>query len=281
MDKALSSMRHSQIYVWEPKALQELEKFWLRPSNEKRFRDLCYNGRDLRYIPSLFDTAFHCCPADGFYCDQAMVPDSLAEPWTEVIFRPTTRVISVSTCVQDGVTYLPTILGTTHLYVKRVGITNWTKIEQQIASMPRRNLMRSTIVQFTAESRFPAVRDGMIFSRQPLDWLAKLYQMRIFLEQPYVGPLRVRPPKRDSRSTGLFIRETMEVVKVQMREPVPRVVPKVFFPAISRLTGRPLEFEIEVRSHARHCASGLVVQVKAHSRGPKGVRRERVVKVIR
>ncbi len=65
-----------------------------------------------------------------------------------------------------------------------------------------------------------------------------------------------------------------------MRDALPTRVPKYKFPGYHPVTGKPLEFEVDVRSHERRCASGKVTIVRAHKRGPKGKEREKVIKVI-
>jgi hypothetical protein len=53
------------------------------------------------------------------------------------------------------------------------------------------------------------------------------------------------------------------------------------FPQVSRITGKKLDFEVDVASHIRICASGKAVRVRAHKRGPVGVTREKVIKIVR
>jgi hypothetical protein len=129
------------------------------------------------------------------------------------------------------------------------------------------------------ESRYLFVVNGFVDDRgRSLEWLRKLYQMRLFLEQPFVD--RERSSHRaKSKKAGQWTEQ--EIVRVLMRERPKKWVPKFLVPKVSRVTGRKLEFEVDVRAHIRHCQSGVTTQVKAHKRGKIGHRREKVIKVVR
>jgi hypothetical protein len=119
-----------------------------------------------------------------------------------------------------------------------------------------------------------------VFSdRKPITWLIFLYQLQIFLAQPFVGHTRTQI--HGTHKGKGSPEPPPEIVQVLMREPLPSKIAKYFFPAIHPVTGRKLEFEVDVRAHERHCASGKVTTVRAHKRGPIGRAREKVVKVIR
>ena len=148
-----------------------------------------------------------------------------------------------------------------------------------MAALPPRDAPGADLLDETIETRFPWVEDGVVRDRKPLAWLARLYQLQIFLLQPCIG--FSRRSRHGSKKGHGVLHPAPEVVKVLLRETLGVKIPRYTFPGYHPVTGHKLEFEVDVRSHERLCASGKVTTVKAHKRGPVGKTREKVIKVIR
>ncbi len=278
--EVIRSLWSSQIYVWEPSAVEAMERFWARWWNRKRFAEAFMSEGIPRFIDGVLQPSFHFFPSDGIFLDPDTLPAKKRNPWGDQIFSPTTRAISYHMCEHAQRIYIGLVLVTTHINKDAVDFSNVARVHREISSLPRRDVMTSPYMAAEIEWRPVEVKNGLPSTLKSLLWLKTVYKMRIFLEQPFVGHKRFRQPRRPSRH-GRVEQEGLDIVKVSMREPLKVPVPKFILPPMSRVTGKPLEFEVEVRAHLRHYASGKVGPVTAHTRGPKGIKRERVIKVVR
>ena len=276
----ISSMKSWQLYIWEPNAVDAMHDFWSRYINRKRFSDLFYLKDVPRFIEGLFQPSLHYFATEGYFLDPDAIPPEQRDYWGDDILRPSTRMMGYQMVEHAGLPIVLVALGTTFLRTGTVTFENWNRMQREISKIPIRDLMTSTYVMCNAEWRTLPIKNGMLTSHKSLEWVGVAYKMRIFLEQPFVGHQRVRHQTKPARR-GFGEPDGLELVKISLREPIPLPVPKFNIPGISRLTGKPLEFEVPVRGHVRHCASGKEVLVKPHTRGPKGVRREHVIKVVR
>jgi hypothetical protein len=278
--RAHEAMRRNRIYVWEPDAMDAFWRFWENRTNLKTFMNAYMRSDGLVYQESMIGDEFHFFPAPGRLFAEDTLPKNFVDPIGSIIFPPTTRVIGTTTCTVAGKRFIPGVLQSVHVDPNKLLPTDrgMARLER-MTSLPPFGTPESARLRVTYETRFPKIVDGMIVDRKPIQWLICLYQLQIFLVQPFIGHTRTRhgQPKSGKRMDH----PAPEIVQVLMREPLPVVIPKYTFPTYHPVTGRKLEFEVDVRSHERHCASGVVTTVKAHKRGPVGHSREKVVKVIR
>ena len=277
---SLLAIKHNRIYVWEPPAIDAFWKFWDVKANWARFKRDFFRGEDLIYREQMVGGDFHLFPAPG----RLFGPDTLAEENRDVpasiIFPPTTRAIGTSSYHVGDRHFLPTVIDTVLIDPKMVETPRKSMLRlDRLPALPDPGTLEAGKLICTVESRFPKVVGGLVVDRKPLTWLACLYRLQIFLVQPFVGYRRQirRSPKKGAR----FAHEPPAVVRVLMRDPLPTRISRYIFPTVHPLTGRKLEFEVEVRAHERHCASGKIAQVRSHKRGPSGRSREKVIKVIR
>jgi hypothetical protein len=276
----LNSIKSWQIYVWEPNAVEAMHDYWSRRINSKRFFDLFYANGAPRFIEGLFQPSLHYFATEGYFLDADAIPKHQRNYWSDDILRPTTRIIGYRMIENNGLPQVLATLGTMSLKPDLVNFDNWNRMNREISQVPVRDLMVSQYILVNSEWRLLPIKNGMITSNKSLEWVSVAYKMRLFLEQPFVGHRRIRY-QRPPTHRGLPAPEGLDVVKISLREGIPVPVPRFNIPFISRLTGRPLEFEVPVREHIRHCASGKQVVVKPHTRGPKGVRKEHIIKVVR
>ena len=277
---ALASIKHNRIYVWEPPAIDAFWKFWDVPANWTRFKRDFFRDEDLIYREQMVGHEFHLFPAPGRLFGMDTLPEEHRDVPAAFVFPPTTRAIGTASCTVGDRHILPTVIETIHANPEKLDAftTGIVRLEP-ISALPRPGTPESSMLLRTVETRFPKVVGGVVVDRKPLTWLACLYQLHVFLVQPFVG--YSKRGYRGARKPSALAHAVPEVVRVLMREPLPIHIPRFTFPEYHPLTGRKLEFEVEVRAHERHCASGKVALVRAYKRGPTGRSREKVIKVIR
>ena len=268
------------LYIWEPTAFDAFRKFWAEPANWSRFKREFFRGEDILYRERMVGDDFHVFPAPGRVLGEDMLPDRFLDPVLARIFPPTTRAIGSTGVRSGGTLFLPTVIESISVNPDRY--EPWSRglaRMKPITAVPPVGSDDWHWLARTIETRFPKVVNGVVIDEKPLAWLAYLYQLQIFLVQPCVGFRRHIRHGKHKRSG--ITRPAPEVVKVLMRETLPVKVPHYTFPGYHPVTGHKLEFEVDVRAHERHCASGKIARVRAHKRGPIGRTREKIIKVIR
>jgi hypothetical protein len=277
---AFEEMRRSRIYVWEPPALEAFEKFWKNKENDKKFRQQCFDGKALTYKENLVGDEIHVFPAPGKLIDGVEVPPKFRVPGASVLFPPTTRGVGISSSRQGIDYFLPAVILTVHADPEILALNGGgLRRVEPIRTLPQYGTADAKRLMSTAETRFPRVIAGNVTDWRPIAWLTYLYKLQIFLMQPFVGAVRKRSKGKKKRKYDP--EPPAEIVQVLLREPLPRRIPRYIVPGFHPITGRKLEFEVDVKAHMRHCASGIVVPVTAHKRGPLGKTRVKVIKVIR
>jgi len=278
--KAFEAMRTSRIYVWEPPAIEAFWRFWEHPRNYDRFMEEFFEHDALVYRHDLVTREFHMFPAPGRLFGEELSPQEYRDEAASIIFPPTTRAIGVTHCTVAGTPRIPAIIQSIEIDPsKLMPIGSGIMRLDRLPALPPHGTIESSRLVVHCETRFPRILGDSVVDRKPITWLICLYQLQIFLLQPFVGHTRKvhRGPKKGARD----LQPAPEIVQVLMREPLPVRIPKYVFLAVHPVTGRKLEFEVDVRGHERHCASGVIAQVKPHKRGPTGKTREKVIKVIR
>lgn len=274
-------LRTAKVYVWEPHAYEALKAFWSLERNRDQFDQLCRrkNGR-VKIVPALLEESFHYFPVGGLDFP-GIIPLSKRNADCDLVFPPRTNIIAVGDSEVGGLHAFPILLNTLFLDPSELPPEgpDRQRILSFLLSLPARDVPLQKWISGNVRVQTIVTYEGhYLRDAEYAPWLLPLYAMRIFLEQPFLGYQKHRVNRAHAKKIGTHRNE--EVTRVYMRE-APNKYPRLVVPHVSRLTGRHLEFEVDVRGHTRHCHSGKVVPVRAHKRGPKGVHKERVVKVIR
>jgi len=276
---AFEAMRTSRIYVWEPPAIDAFWQFWDDPRNYGRFMDEFFDREGLIYRQDLACREFHMFPAPGRLFGEELSPKDLRDDVASIVFPPTTRAIGITNCLVDGKQRLPAVIQSVQIDPAKLVPGRGMERLDRLPALPPTGTLEASRLVVHLETRFPQILSGIVVDRKPITWLICVYQLQIFLLQPFVG--HMRKVRRSQKSGKRTPQPPQEIVQVLMREPLPVRIPKYIFLPVHPVTGRKLEFEVDVRSHERHCASGVVTTVRAHKRGPTGKTREKVIKVIR
>jgi len=254
-------------------------KFWSDQKNYSRFLDEFFSSRGLAYREDLTAHEFHIFPVPGKLLSEDLEPPKYHSSAASMIFPPSTRSIGLTTCEVDGVRRLAALIESIQIDPETLKRPGALLPSDRITRLPPFGTREASHLITHVETRYPRIEDGAVVDLRPINWLMTLYQLQIFLLQPFVGNMRkVNRGKTRAKQTP---QPPQEIVQVLMRDTMPEIIPPYRIAAFHPVTGRKLEFEVDVRAHERHCASGVVVQVKAHKRGPIGNSREKVIKVIR
>lgn len=277
--RAFESMRTNRMYVWEPTAIDAFWKFWSNKANYNRFMRDFVRDTGLIYKEEMVGQEFHFFPAPGRLFGKDTLPEDFYDVAGSIIFPPTTRAIGTVTNRVDGKLFVQGLIQSIHVDPQKLMPTGGMMRLDRLTALPPKGTLESSRLLLTNVTRFPKVIDGVLVDEDPITWLICLYQLQIFLVQPFVGHTRTR---RHSQRKGRFDPQPApEIVQVLMRDPLTAKIPRYVFPNVHPITGRKLEFEVDVRAHERHCASGVIANVRQHKRGPSGKAREKVIKVIR
>ncbi len=278
--RAFEALRSSRVYVWERPAMEAFWTFWEDSRNYSHFMDKFFTHEGLIYRSDMITREFHMFPAPGRLLANDLQPERYKDPTLSLIFPPTTLAIGITGCELEGKKRLSAVIESIQANPNlRDPLTGKDRIDK-ITVLPKEGPNVRRLMQHV-ETRYLTIENGIVADNggKPINWLMTLYQLQIFLLQPFVGHMRkVSRGQSKKKMTPL---PPQEIVQVLMREPLPVRIPRYVVASVHPVTGKTLEFEVDVRAHERHLASGVVTTVRAHKRGPIGKSREKVIKVIR